>query len=325
MARMENTKFSSYDEVLDFLYTQLPMFQRVGASAFKKDLTNTLRLCEFLEHPQHQFKSVHVAGTNGKGSSSHFLAATLQSAGYKTGLYTSPHLKSFTERIKINGQEIPEREVVDFINKVHPVINEIQPSFFELTVAVAFDYFAAQQVDIAIVEVGMGGRLDSTNVVIPEVSLITNISEDHQQWLGETLPLIAAEKAGIIKDNIPVVISERQSDDITSVFIGKAKETSSSIAFASDEYQGELQQGELTIENDNTIYKLNPPFKGSYLVQNLVGVIKTIDILNERGFTISSEDILRGVEKVTELTNCKVCHRPLKFVSSVTFYTPRLI
>jgi len=302
---MGNTKFNSYQEVLDFLYTQLPMFQRVGASAFKKDLTNTIALCEFLGHPEHQFKSVHVAGTNGKGSSSHFLTGILQSAGYKTGLYTSPHLKSFTERIKINGQEIPEHDVVNFINKVRPVIDDIQPSFFEITVAMAFDYFAINKVDIAMVEVGMGGRLDSTNVVIPEVSLITNISNDHQQWLGDTLPLIAGEKAGIIKERIPVVISQRQSEDIASVFIDKAKETSSSICFASDEYKGEFEKGELVIENKQVSYRLNPPLKGSYQVQNLNGVIKTLDILNNRGFTISSDDILDGVARVTELTNFK--------------------
>ena len=186
------------------------MFQRVGDSAFREDLTNTIKLCKALNFPQHQFKSIHVAGTNGKGSSSHMLAAVLQYAGYKTGLYTSPHLKNFSERIRINGEPVEPQFVVDFVKKIRPHIEKLAPSFFEITVAMAFDYFAHHQVDIAVIEVGMGGRLDSTNVILPEVSLITNISMDHSQWLGDTMEKIAGEKAGIIKEFIPVVISERQ-------------------------------------------------------------------------------------------------------------------
>ncbi|RYY21541.1 MAG: bifunctional folylpolyglutamate synthase/dihydrofolate synthase, partial [Sphingobacteriaceae bacterium] len=198
----------NYQQTLDYLYQQLPMFTRVGESAFKKDLTNTLLLCEKLGNPQHQFKSIHVGGTNGKGSTSHMLAAVLQTAGYKTGLYTSPHLKDFRERIRIDGEMISEQEVIDFVADQQENINIIQPSFFEMTVGMAFAYFAKQKVDIAVIEVGLGGRLDSTNVITPLLSVITNIGWDHMNLLGNTLPEIAAEKAGIIKQNVPVVIGE---------------------------------------------------------------------------------------------------------------------
>jgi dihydrofolate synthase / folylpolyglutamate synthase len=207
----------NYQETLDYLFNSLPMFQRVGASAFRKDLSNTLALCAQLGNPERKFKSIHVAGTNGKGSTSHTLAAVLQAAGYKTGLYTSPHLKSFTERIRIDGQEISEEAVVQFVAENQDFLDELKPSFFEMTVGMAFWYFARQKVDIAVVEVGMGGRLDSTNVIIPELSIITNIGWDHMQFLGETLPEIAGEKAGIIKANVPVVISHRQ-EETTPVF-----------------------------------------------------------------------------------------------------------
>src|SRR6266850_1657521 len=212
------------------------MYQRIGAVAYREDLTNTIALCNALGNPQTKFKSVHVAGTNGKGSSSHMIAAVLQSAGYKTGLYTSPHLKEFTERIKINGQDVNQDFVVDFVNRIKPIISTIQPSFFETTVAMAFDYFALEKVDIAVIEVGLGGRLDSTNVITPLVSLITNISYDHTDLLGKTLPKIATEKAGIIKPSIPVVISERQQE-VESIFIKKAEEERSSIFFSSDFYR----------------------------------------------------------------------------------------
>ena len=218
------------------MYAQLPMFHRVGADAYKPSLDNTLALCEALGNPQHQFKSVHIAGTNGKGSTSHFLASILQSSGYKTGLYTSPHLKDFRERIKINGEMIAENGVVDFIESNKQIIEKIQPSFFELCVAMAFHHFAKEKVDIAVIEVGMGGRLDSTNIIQPEVSLITNISFDHTQFLGNTIPLIAREKAGIIKPNTPVIISQTQ-EECKEVFIDIAKENNASILFADQEYQ----------------------------------------------------------------------------------------
>src|SRR3954471_446057 len=198
----------TYEETLQYLYDQLPMFSRIGTAAYKKDIGNTKELCAFLNNPQQQFKTVHIAGTNGKGSVSHMLAAVLQTAGYKTGLYTSPHLKDFRERIKVNGQVCEEDFVVQFTEKVKPLIESIQPSFFEITVAMAFEYFEQQKVDIAIIETGLGGRLDSTNIIQPVLSIVTNIGYDHMNILGDTLQEIAFEKAGIIKPNTPVIIGE---------------------------------------------------------------------------------------------------------------------
>src|SRR5688500_17260150 len=215
--------FTQYTEAIQFLYDNLPMFQRVGAAAYKKDLTNTIRLCEVLDNPHRKFKSIHVAGTNGKGSSSHMLAAVLQEAGYKTGLYTSPHLKSFTERVRVNGLELPQQYLVDFVENYKTLFEEVQPSFFEMTVALAFKYFADEKVDVAVIEVGLGGRLDSTNIITPEASLITNIGFDHQALLGDTLQEIAGEKAGIIKPGIPATISLKQPET-ESVFKAKAAE-----------------------------------------------------------------------------------------------------
>ena len=192
----------NYDQTLEYLFTQLPMFSRVGAAAYKPDLTNTIKLCEALGNPQQKFTSIHVAGTNGKGSTSHMLASILQTAGYKTGLYTSPHLVDFRERIKIDGVYCSKEFVVELTQKIKPLIATIQPSFFEITVAMAFSYFAEQKVDIAVIEVGLGGRLDSTNIITPEVSIITNIGLDHTQFLGDTIPQITSEKAGIIKKDI---------------------------------------------------------------------------------------------------------------------------
>lgn len=221
----------NYAETINYLFSRLPMYSRIGAAAFKNDLTNTITLCNHLGNPQKKFKSIHIAGTNGKGSVSHMLAAVLQTAGYKTGLYTSPHLKDFRERIKIDGMEVSEEFVINFTEKIKPQIEEIQPSFFEITVAMAFDYFAEQQVDIAVIEVGLGGRLDSTNIITPELSVITNIGYDHMNMLGNTLEAIAGEKAGIIKEKIPVVIGEYNT--ITApVFLNKAKEKNAAISFA---------------------------------------------------------------------------------------------
>src|SRR6476659_4258242 len=221
----------NYTQTLDYLYAKLPMFTRVGASAFKKDLDNTIKFCKHLHHPEKKFKSIHIAGTNGKGSTSHMLAAIFQKAGYKTGLYTSPHLKDFRERTRINGKMISENEVTDFVAKHQTFIEDLSPSFFEATVALAFDHFAKHQVDIAIIEVGLGGRLDSTNVITPELSVITNISYDHMNLLGNTLQEIASEKAGIIKQNIPVIIGEQQ-EEVVEVFQSKAKLHNSKIRFA---------------------------------------------------------------------------------------------
>ena len=228
-----STKAEQYQLTLDYLFSQLPMYQRIGAAAFKKDLTNTLALCELLDNPQTKFKTIHIGGTNGKGSVSHLLAAMLQSAGLKVGLYVSPHYKDFRERIKINGKYISKQYVIDFVENHKVDFERIEPSFFEMTVALAFDYFANQKVDVAIIEVGLGGRLDSTNVISPLLSVITNISYDHMNMLGNTLVEIAGEKAGIIKLNTPIVIGERQAE-VEQVFIDKAKSQDADLTFASD-------------------------------------------------------------------------------------------
>lgn len=225
----------NYQETLDYLFSQLPMFQRIGPAAFKKDLTRTIALCDYLGNPEKQFRSIHIAGTNGKGSVSNMLAAICSAGGLKTGLYTSPHYKDFRERIRINGEPIPKKEVVEFVQKLFPLCQELQPSFFELTVAMAFDYFARQKVDVAIIETGLGGRLDSTNVITPLFSIITNIDFDHQQLLGNSLVEIATEKAGIIKPGVPVVISQKQPE-CEEVFIKKALTEKSPLFFADQQF-----------------------------------------------------------------------------------------
>ena len=268
----------TYQETVNWMFTQLPMYQKQGKTAFKKDLTNTLLLANHLNNPQHKFKSIHVAGTNGKGSSSHMLASVLQEAGYKVGLYTSPHLKDFRERIKVNGVEVSKQFVIGFIKRNRSFF-EVNPlSFFEMTVGMAFDYFAKQKVDIAIIEVGLGGRLDSTNIITPEVSLITNIGYDHTQFLGDTLPLIASEKAGIIKPKIPVVISETQNE-IKTVFEDIAKQNNSKICFA-----------------DQSEIKTYPTaLIGDYQQKNIKGVLKVIEILKQKNYIISNLNIKSGL------------------------------
>src|SRR5215213_3894538 len=231
----------NYQETIDYLYNKLPMFSRMGSAAFKKDLTNIRILCERLDNPHTKFKTIHVGGTNGKGSVSHMLSAVLQTVRYKTGLYTSPHLYDFRERIRINGQMVDENFVVDFVKKIRPVIEEIEPSFFEITVAMAFEYFAQQKVDIAIIETGLGGRLDSTNIITPELSIITNISYDHVNILGNTLEDIAREKAGIIKNEVPVIIGEKKKET-EEVFNTTAKEKNASLLFAENNFNVELVQ-----------------------------------------------------------------------------------
>ena len=295
---------SEFEKTVQYLYNQLPMFQRDGASAYKKDLFNTIKLCDYLDHPERKFKSVHVAGTNGKGSSSHFLAAIFQQAGYKTGLYTSPHLKSFTERIKINGKEIEKKAVVEFVRKIEPLISEISPSFFEITVAMCFEYFAHEKVDIAIIEVGMGGRLDSTNVIQPEVSLITNISLDHQQWLGDTVEEIALEKGGIIKTDTPVVISERQPV-IAQIFKNLASERKTDIFFAEDNYKVQLKQDFDVKRNGIEYCHLSKEIGASYQTKNVAGVLKVVELLNEKGYSLHKEEIINGLENAINLTHLK--------------------
>jgi dihydrofolate synthase / folylpolyglutamate synthase len=301
----------TYEQTIEYLYEKLPVFHRIGKKAYKADLSNTLALCEHLGNPHQKFKTIHVAGTNGKGSTSHYLAAILQSAGYKTGLYTSPHLKSFTERIRINGSPIPESKVVKFVEKNQNFIEELKPSFFELSVGMAFDYFANKEVDIAVIEVGLGGRLDSTNVITPLLSVITNISFDHTDILGDTLPKIAYEKAGIIKTNIPVVVSERNSETET-VFIEKATLENSPIYFAEDFYQiNEFKQSwfhlELEVRNtsDQLIFSIESQLMGEYQIKNILGVLKAVDKLNEIGFTISEDNVQEGLSKVVDLTGLK--------------------
>ena len=300
----------NYQETLDYLFNALPMFQRVGASAFKKDLSNTLALCAHLGNPERKFKSIHVAGTNGKGSTSHTLAAILQSAGFKTGLYTSPHLKSFTERVRVNGQEITELAVVDFVEANKAFLDELKPSFFEMTVALAFWYFAKEEVDIAIIEVGMGGRLDSTNVITPELSVITNIGWDHMQFLGDTLPLIAGEKAGIIKPNIPVVVSQTQ-EETTSVFIQKAQENEAPIIFADQKFRLEkvaaTEPGlaKYTVSKDGETYSLDYGLMGDYQIFNLPGILESVNQLRSKGWKISNEALEKGLKEVARLTGLK--------------------
>jgi len=302
-----------YQQTLDYLYTQLPVFTRVGASAYKEDLTNTIALLNILDNPEHKFKSIHVGGTNGKGSTSHMLAAILQVAGYKTGLYTSPHLKDFRERIRINGEMISEQTVIDFVAKQRPDFEQIQPSFFEMTVALAFDVFAKEQVDIAIIEVGLGGRLDSTNVINPLLSIITNIGWDHMNLLGDTLPKIAAEKAGIIKPAIPVIIGEYQPE-VAEVFTNKAQQVNAPLVFAS-EVKSKVESREsgadslqfltLTVQAADSrlkSYDLRLDLPGTYQLNNIRTVLTAVDELREQDFTITDEHIIMALKQVKNLT-----------------------
>lgn len=303
-----------FPSVLAYLYSRLPMFTRVGAIAIKKDLDNTLALCEALGNPYLAFPSIHIAGTNGKGSTSSMMAAIFQAAGYKTGLYTSPHLKSFTERIRVNGQEMSELAVVDFVQKNQALIEKIEPSFFEVTVAMAFDYFAKEKVDIAIIEVGLGGRLDSTNVITPELSIITNISFDHTDLLGDTLAKIAFEKAGIIKANIPVVIGEKNSET-APVFLQKAQECQSEIYFAEDNFtvknlhqSWEGQDFEVTTAEGITHFHID--LSGYYQAKNLYTVLQSVKVLQNSGWKITQkhlESALSSIKKSTGLKGRMMC------------------
>jgi len=275
----------TYSETLHWLFEQLPMYQRQGKMAFKKDLTNILALSKKLNYPEKQFKSIHVGGTNGKGSSSHMLASILQEAGYKVGLYTSPHLKDFRERIKVNGKCIRKNCVINFVKRNKTFLEQQELSFFEMTVGMAFEHFAKQQVDIAIIEVGLGGRLDSTNSITPEVSVITNIGFDHTQFLGETLPEIAFEKAGIIKKSVPVVIGESHPETLP-IFKEIAKMNKSNLFLS-----------EALIKN---IYPSD--LKGSYQKHNIKTVLQTLKVLQNKGWEINLKDIKSGLLKVVENT-----------------------
>lgn len=296
----------NYEKTIDYLYNTLPMFSRIGSAAFKKDLTNTLLLCERLDNCQKKFKSIHVAGTNGKGSVSHMLAAIFQIAGYKTGLYTSPHLYDFRERIKVNGKMCDKDFVVAFVEKIKPAIEEIQPSFFEITVAMAFDYFAKQKVDIAIIEVGLGGRLDSTNIITPELSVITNIGWDHMNMLGNTLPEIAFEKAGIIKEKTPLVIGEKKSET-SDVFKNIAHKKNAPIYFAEDnflvdDYRISDQSIAISVINlkSNQASQYELDLGGIYQTKNILTVLQSIELL--KNWNISEHQIHSALKNVKLLT-----------------------
>ena len=299
----------TYGQTLDYLYQQLPMFHRIGAAAYKGDLNNTLDICKLLNHPETKFRSVHIAGTNGKGSTSHMLAAILQTAGYKTGLYTSPHLKDFRERIRINGKMIDENEVISFVEDFKKEFEIIKPSFFEWTVGLAFHHFRKEKVDIAVIETGLGGRLDSTNVITPLLSIITNIGLDHVQLLGDTLEKIAVEKAGIIKQNVPVVIGERQPG-IETIFINKAGSAKSAIVFADDQLRSEINtkvnKNALSLnvlKNNKIIYKnLELDLTGNYQLKNCLTVLQSVFQLRNSGFSISDKHIYKALHDVKTLT-----------------------
>lgn len=297
----------NYSEAVDWLYSQLPMFQRIGAAAYKNDLTNTIKLCDYFNQPQQGFKSIHVAGTNGKGSTSHMLASILQESGYKVGLYTSPHLKSFTERIKINGEDISQEFITDFVTNHKDFFSSFDPSFFEITVAMAFVYFRKEKVDVAVIETGLGGRLDSTNVITPELSVITNIGYDHMSLLGDTLEKIAFEKAGIIKPTIPIVIGETLLET-KSVFIDKSNTTNSRIIFAENNYS---KASAKTIRINQEIYQeinyddsisYTTDQLGLYQQKNLNTVLVACEELQEKFPQLSDSSIRNGLMKVKENT-----------------------
>ena len=307
----------TYQNALDYLYSQLPMFSRVGAAAYKPGLDTSLAIDSFFGHPHRKFKSIHVGGTNGKGSTSHMLAAILQSQGYKVGLYTSPHLVDFRERMRVNGEMIPEKDVIDFVEKWQASDYNGHPSFFELTMMMAFDWFAKENVDYAVIEVGMGGRLDSTNIITPEMCVITNISNDHSQFLGTTLPAIATEKAGIIKSGIPVVIGEAEGE-VRDVFAKRAEVVGAPIIFAEDHprinsirrhepagWEGESKEG-----------KWISPLSGDYQKKNLNTVLHAVDAMKEVGISIDDKNVISGIQEVESLTGLRgrwtvISHTPL--------------
>lgn len=298
----------TYQQTLDYLVTRLPLFSKTGVDAYKKDITNTVLLCKAAGDPQNKIKTIHVAGTNGKGSTSHMLAAIFQQCGYKTGLYTSPHLKDFRERIKVNGEFIEEGFIVSFVERIKNVSEKINPSFFELTVVMAFQYFEEQKVDIAIIETGLGGRLDSTNIITPQLSIITNIGYDHMNILGDTLEKIAFEKAGIIKQNVPVVIGEI-IPETKDVFIKKAKQCNAEIIFAEDLFKisnAVLDNKNLEVEvseiNTRQKEKYNLDLNGIYQKKNLLTVLAAINALNKLGYKLEKENIKTALSSVKKLT-----------------------
>jgi dihydrofolate synthase / folylpolyglutamate synthase len=298
----------SYQQTLDYLFARLPMYQRVGAAAYKADLHNTLKIAEILGKPQQKIKTIHVAGTNGKGSSSHMLAAVLQQCGYRTGLYTSPHLLDFRERIKINGKMIPKNYVSDFVNKYKVAFEVIEPSFFEWSVGLALDYFAHEEVDVAIIEVGLGGRLDSTNIITPEACLITNISFDHMNLLGDTLEKISIEKAGIIKPRVPLVVSQYQSES-ASIFSARARELRAPIEFGDKNYRilsskktGDKMDVRLLNKKTAVEESYLLDLTGNYQLKNLLGVLNLLGFIEKSGFMIEPENVHKALQQVVKLT-----------------------
>jgi len=318
----------TYSQTLEYMMSKLPMYQRIGAAAYKKDLTNIQELCNFLGNPQSNFKSIHIAGTNGKGTTSHIISALFQTTGKKTGLYTSPHYKDLRERIRINGQMVSKKFVVDFIDRLKFEIDRIQPSFFEINVAMAFEWFSINQVDIAIIETGLGGRLDSTNIIIPEVSIITNISYDHMNLLGETLPAIAAEKAGIIKYSVPVIISETQ-ETTSEVFQVFASQRKSEIRFADQEFEVIIKESGLEFSKFQVIESGKPwnevietPLHGAFQLKNIAGVIAFMKLYNElHPSTFDRSNLLLGLKEIKVLTDYQgrwqiLNHKPLTICDS---------
>lgn len=297
----------NYQETTEYLFSRLPMFSRIGAAAYKADLVNITKLCAALDNPQQHFKCIHIAGTNGKGSTSHMLAAILQTAGYKTGLYTSPHLKDFRERIKVNGEMISEEFVVRFTEQITPLIDEIEPSFFEITVAMAFQYFAEQQIEVAIIETGLGGRLDSTNIILPVLSVITNIGWDHMNLLGDTLEKIAGEKAGIIKKGIPVVVGEVLPETLP-VFEAQAAALQAPLSIASEKRQvmdWHWEKHELVVEvaephhTDHKLYHLDLP--GIYQTSNLLTVLEACSQLQQLGWKLDDTIIQKALKQTKKI------------------------
>ena len=295
----------TYQQTLDFLYSQLPAYHRIGKAAYRNDLKNTVLLDNYFGNPHLNYATIHIAGTNGKGSVSHMIASVLQEAGYKTGLYTSPHLKDFRERIRINGEMIPENDVMNFVTRHKNIIESVKPSFFEMTVAMAFHYFAENKVDVAVIEVGLGGRLDSTNIIIPALSVITNIGHDHMDLLGDTIAKIAVEKAGIIKKEIPVIISETQ-DETKDIFISRAEENNSPILFADKTYSCNLKSYNSPGENRNyTITEISSGRQsegvtvlgGDYQKKNLQAVYTAFSMAGNN-FSVTEANIIDGIKKV---------------------------
>jgi dihydrofolate synthase/folylpolyglutamate synthase len=299
----------TYDQTLEFLFSQLPAYHRIGKAAYRDNLDNTIQLDNYFGNPHLSYPSIHIAGTNGKGSVSHMIASILQEAGYKTGLYTSPHLKDFRERIKINGEMIPEDDVISFVAKHGDILKTIEPSFFEMTVAMAFKFFADRKIDVAVIETGLGGRLDSTNIINPLLSVITNIGHDHMDILGDTFEKIAVEKAGIIKPAVPVVISETQPET-KAVFINKAKEKHSEILFADeifschfitdDSFHGSRRYS-MTNLRTNQILESETPLQGNYQMKNLQAIFASMVFLKRR-FSISDRNITEGIKKTVNNT-----------------------